>query len=162
MPNLVSRILIVTFTQLLQNPSLSHLAHSFQDQRFTIRRILPLQQLFQNKPFHKFTPSHFYCIFYVLQSRFYYDFRVFNHTFIICNPLIKYNLNHKIIQIYSYHNHTLIPIKDIWSCQRWAHPIYLPLTGSAGFAIYQFFVTEYYTQQQLKRKARAVAKDFQP
>ena len=39
----ICRILIIASSKLLQNPCLSHLSYTFQNQRFTIGRVLPLQ-----------------------------------------------------------------------------------------------------------------------
>ena len=42
----ISGIFIVTLAELFQNPGFTHLTHTFQNQRFTVGRILPVQQLF--------------------------------------------------------------------------------------------------------------------
>ena len=61
----IGGIFIIASAELLQNPSLTHLAHTLQNQGLAIGRILPGQQLIQNQSFHRHTPSHFYWRFCV-------------------------------------------------------------------------------------------------
>ena len=76
----ISRIFIITSAKLLQNPCFPHLTHAFQNQGLAVGGILPVQQFFQNKSFHKLTPHTFIGVFVF-----------YHHIFIISQGALKYN-----------------------------------------------------------------------
>ena len=93
----ISSVFAAAFSKFFQNPSLTHLAHAFQNQRLAIGRILPAQQFLQNQSFHICTPSHNYNKFCAFLSHFYY-MRISE----------EYKWNHKIIYILERYNHIII------------------------------------------------------